>query len=122
MFKDIVLKRCKEFYAADLVDFVFDILENYHKRRLIKFSSYRVSKPELLYETFCTKSHDLMVSQIDEKSFYITSSVDSNYRYTVFIKDDYEFCDCPAGQCGSFCKHIYAVHLNGYIQQKIVQF
>jgi len=55
-----------------------------------------------------------MVSQIDEKLFNVTSSVDSNYRYTVFIKDDYEFCDCPAGQCGSFCKHICAVHLNGY--------
>jgi len=114
IFKDIVLERCKAFNAAALVDFVFDVLENYHKRRLIKFSSYRVSKPELLYKSFCTKAHDLIVSQIDELSFNVTSSVDNNNRYTVFIKNDYEFCDCPAGQCGSFCKHICAVHLNGY--------
>jgi len=77
------------------------------------FSVYSL-KPELLYKSFCTKAHDLMVSQIDEKSFNVTSSVNSNYIYTVFIKDDYEFCDCPAGQCGSLCKHICAVHLNGY--------
>ncbi|KAF0692113.1 SWIM-type domain-containing protein [Aphis craccivora] len=40
VFKDIVLERCKAFNSAALVDFICKILEDYHKRRLIKFSSF----------------------------------------------------------------------------------
>jgi len=42
IFKDIVLERCKAFNAAALFDIVFNVLENYRKRRLIKCSPYTV--------------------------------------------------------------------------------
>lgn len=56
IFKDIVLERCKAFNTAALVDFVFKVLEEYHKRRLIKFASYRVTKPQFHYKKFLDKA------------------------------------------------------------------
>lgn len=48
--------------------------------------------------------------------YYVSSSTQSSY-YTVRSLENYEFCDCPAGQGGAFCKHICAVHLNGFVVQ-----
>jgi len=49
IFKDIVLEHCKAF---NLVDFVLEVVENYHTSCLIKFVSYRMSKPTLEYQSF----------------------------------------------------------------------
>ncbi|KAE9522113.1 hypothetical protein AGLY_017501 [Aphis glycines] len=48
--------------------------------------------------------------------YYVSSSTQNSY-YTVRSLENYEFCDCPAGQGGAFCKHICAIHLNGFVVQ-----
>lgn len=63
VFKDIVLERCKAFNAAALVDFVGNTLEDYQRRRLLKYANVRVSKPELYFQTFCQLSKGLIVQK-----------------------------------------------------------
>lgn len=115
IFKDIVLERCKAFNAAALVDFVFEVLENYHTRRLIKFISYRVAKPTLEYQSFCKKAKNLQVTSVNESTFHVHSSLDNQLVYTVNFKNDYQYCDCPAGQGGAYCKHICAIYLSNNV-------
>jgi len=113
VFKDIVLERCKAFNSAALVDFICKILEDYHKRRLIKFSSFRVTKFEIMFQNFCNKAKLLNVKQKNDTTYEINSSSGNNF-YTVIRNDKLNFfCDCAAGQGGGFCKHICAVHLFG---------
>lgn len=94
-----------------LVDFVFEVLESYHTRRLIKFVSYRVTKLTLEYQSFCKKAKSLKVTSINESIFHVNSSADDQLVYTVNFKNNYQFCDCPAGQGGAYCKHICAIYL-----------
>jgi len=35
-----------------------------------------------------------------------------NNLCTVNFKNDYQYCDCPAGQGGAYCKHICAIYLS----------
>lgn len=113
VFKDIVLERCKAFNSAALVDFICKILEDYHKRRLIKFSSFRVTKFEIIFQNFCNKAKLLEVNQKNDTTYEINSSSGNNF-YTVIKNDKLNFfCDCAFGQGGRFCKHICAVHLFG---------
>lgn len=73
VFKDIVLERCKAFNAAALVDFVGNTLEDYHRRRLLKYANVRVSKPELHFQKFCQLSKGLIVQKENEqtKTYFI---------------------------------------------------
>jgi len=116
VFKDIVLERCKAFNAAALVDFVCTVLEQYHQKRLIKYASSRVTKPELQYRRFCQMAKDIKVQQVDGTLYHVTSSADDDIVYKVY--SDMEQCDCPAGQGGAFCKHLCAVHLQSGIDLK----
>ena len=54
--------------------------------------------------------------QVDGDVYNVTSSTQNCY-YTVRSLENYEFCDCPAGEGGAFCKHICAVHLNRFVVQ-----
>lgn len=53
--KDIILERCKSFNVVALLDFITNILESYHKRRLISFASNRKTKNNLNYLKFKDK-------------------------------------------------------------------
>jgi len=37
----------------------------------------------------------------------------------VQVNNGYEHCECPVGSGGSFCKHICAIHYNGFIIKNI---
>jgi len=119
IFKDVVLERCKAFNAAALVDFIFKVLEDYHKRRLIKFATYRVTKPILHYKSFLEKAKNLKVTKVNDNSYLVTSSSNVGIEYMVQVNNGYEHCECPAGSGGSFCKHICAIHYNGFIIENI---
>jgi len=109
VFKDIVLERCKAFNAAALVDFVGTVLEQYHQKRLLKYASARVTKPELQYRRFCHMAKNTKLQQMAPNVYHVTSSVDEDVVYQVH--SDIEQCDCPFGQGGAFCKHLCAVHI-----------
>lgn len=109
IFKDIVLERCKAFNAAALVDFISSVLEDYHKRRLLKYAGSRVAKPELNFQKFCFQSKGLNVDKVNDNLYYVNSSKDANIMYSVHT--DIESCDCLAGQGGKFYKHLCAVYL-----------
>lgn len=94
VFKDIVLERCKAFNAAALVDFVGNTLEDYHRRRLLKYANVRVSKPEFHFQKFCQLSKGLIVQKQNEHLYYVSSSTVENMFYSVDIEN--ETCDCPA--------------------------
>lgn len=110
IFKDIVLERCKAFNVGALVDLVATVLENYHKRRLLKYAAgSRASKPELHFQKFCIQTKGLQVDKVNDNLFYVNSFKNENIVYSVHI--DTGVCDCPVGQGGKFCKHQYAVFL-----------
>lgn len=113
IFKDIVLERFKVFNAAALVDFVFKVLEEYHKRCLIKFASYRVTKPQLHYKFFLDKAKELEVTCINKTMYTVSSTTETHLTYNVLLINEYECC--PTGIGGKFCKHICAVHSNGFL-------
>jgi len=120
--KDVVLERCKTFNAAALVDFIFKILEDYHKRRLIKFATYRVTKPILHYKSFLEKAKHFKITKVNNTSYLVTSSQSSfnvDIEYMVQVNNGYEHCECAVGRGGSFCKHICAIHYNGFIIENI---
>jgi len=87
IFKDIVLVRCKAFNSAALVDFIYDVLENYHTRRLIKYATYRVTNLELCYKKCIKKAEHLQVS-VDGDVYNVTSSTQNCY-YTVRSLENY---------------------------------
>jgi hypothetical protein len=116
IFKDIVLDRCRAFNAAALVDFICNILESYHQRRLLKFASCKVTGPELHYRRFCSRAATLTVVSVSNSTFHVTSATDDQLLYTVSTADGVVLCDCYAGQGGAFCKHICAVALAGNAQ------
>lgn len=120
IFKDVVLDSCKAFNAAALVDFMFKVLENYHKRRLIKYESYSITKPEIQYKSFCNKANDLKVIKIDNTSYKVSSYSNNDTFYEVKIYDGFEHCECAFGQGGTFCKHICAIHLNGFSIENVI--
>lgn len=37
----------------------------------------------------------------------------------VQVNNGYKHCECPVGSGGSFCKHICAIHYNGFIIENI---
>jgi hypothetical protein len=119
IFKDIVLQRCKAYNAAALVDFIFQVLEDYHKRRLIKFVSYRVTKGQLMYNSLLHKTKELKVTQVTSTKYNVSSLTTSDLTYDVIVYDGYEYCECPAGIGGAFCKHICAIHYNGFIVENM---
>lgn len=100
--------------CSALVDFVFEVLENFLTRRLIKFVSYRVAKHTLEYQSFCKKAKNLQVTYVNESTFHVHSSLDNQLVYTVNFKNDYQYYGCPAGQGGAYCKHICAIYLSNY--------
>ncbi|KAE9531995.1 hypothetical protein AGLY_010197 [Aphis glycines] len=102
VFKDIVLERCKAFNSAILFDFICKILEDYHKKCLIKFSLFRVTKFEIIFQNFCNKAKLLNVKQKNDTTYEINSSSGNNFCTVIYT-----------GQGGRFCKHICAVHLFG---------
>ena len=109
IFKDIVLERCKSFNACALVDFVCNVFESYHKRKLMRFASSRNTKPELAYLKLTHKAKDLIVTQITDIEFYVQSSNDRNLLY--LVDTEMGLCDCPEGNGGKFCKHLCAVDM-----------
>lgn len=114
IFKDIILQRCRVYNAMALVKFVTEVLEEYHKKRLLKFANSRVSKPYISYFNFIKKSKNLIVTEITKHTFHVSSSQDSKLLYTVNITT--ETCDCFEGFSGKFCKHIFAIHLKTNMQ------
>jgi len=78
----------------------------------MKFVSYRVTKPTLESQSFCKKAKNLQVISVNESTFHVHSSLDNQLVYTVNFKNDYQYCDCPAGQGGAYCKHICAIYLS----------
>lgn len=105
--KDIILERCKSFNVVALLGFITEILETYHKRRLISFASNRHSKNNLSYLKFKNKTNNLRVQKIDEETFLVSSDKDKNMEYTILTNCG--LCNCPSGTGGAFCKHLYAV-------------
>lgn len=59
IFKDIVLEICTAFNATTLIDLICKILEDSHKRRLIKFSLFPVKKFEIISQHFYNKVKSL---------------------------------------------------------------
>lgn len=90
-----------------LLGFITEILETYHKRRLISFASNRHSKNNLSYLKFKNKTSNLTVQKIDVETFLVSSDKDKNMNYTVLTNCG--LCNCPSGTGGAFCKHLYAV-------------
>jgi hypothetical protein len=58
IFKDVVLERCKAFNMCALAEFIANVLENYHKRRLLRFSNSRSTSATLLYSSFMMKAKE----------------------------------------------------------------
>lgn len=109
VFKDVVLKRCKAFNPVALAEFVVKVLEKHHQRRIQKFASFRVSKPEHEYKKFCIKATNLKVEKIQNNLFHVSSATHSNVVYKVH--SELGLCECPAGIGGAFCKHLCAVDM-----------
>lgn len=110
VFKDIILARCKAFNSNALLEFVTDVLESYHKRRMLKHANNRVTHHDILYENFKNHSIGLDVQEINVSTYYVTSSKDKQMLYTVNTTFP-TFCDCHSGIGGAYCKHICAVEL-----------
>jgi len=68
-----------------------------------------VEKPTLEYQSFCKKAKNL---QVNESTFHVHSLLDNQLVYSYNFKNDYQYCDCPAGQGGAYCKHICAIYLS----------
>jgi len=51
--------------------------------------------------------------------YTVSSSTETNLTYNVLLLNGYEYCDCPAGIGGKFCKHICAIHSNGFLVENI---
>jgi len=98
--KDVVLQRCKAFNAVALVDFVCNVLEKYHTRRLIAFANPHNTRPEMQYRRFFVKSADLDVEQQSEGVYLVTSATEPGLKNEV--NTDTELCDCPHGIGGPF--------------------
>ncbi|KAJ8928871.1 hypothetical protein NQ314_018506 [Rhamnusium bicolor] len=109
VFKDVVLKRCRAFNPVALAEFVINVLETHHQKRIQKFASFRVSKPELEFKKFCTKANDLIVKKISYNLFHVSSAENENIVYGVH--SELNLCECPTGIGGAFCKHLCAVHI-----------
>lgn len=105
--KDIILQRCKAFNVVALTDFVTEILENYHVRRLLSYANNRQSKNNIMYNSVLKRTVGLDVIKVDEFTYHVSSSKDKNMFYTVSAK--YAFCDCHQGSGGVYCKHLCAV-------------
>ncbi|KAJ8929794.1 hypothetical protein NQ314_017483 [Rhamnusium bicolor] len=105
--KDVMLERCKSFNAVALLDFITNILEHYHRRRLISFASNRRSKNNLNYLKLKKNIVNLTVTKIDEETFLVSSSQDKNMSYTVLT--NCALYDYASGTEGAFCKHLCAV-------------
>jgi len=44
----------------------------------------------------------------------VSSHSNNDIYYVVKVYDGFEHCECAFGQGGKFCKHICALHLNGF--------
>jgi len=102
------LQDVKRSTQLALVDLVFKVLEEYHKRGLIKFASCRVTKPQLHNKKFLDRAKDLEVTCINKTMYTVSSSTEAHLKYNVLLINEYEYCDCPAGIGGKFGKHICA--------------
>lgn len=120
IFKDLVLQRCKAFNASALLDFVCKVFENYHKKRLLSFANHRKNKYDLVYSKLKQKAKNLLVKNISNNQYLVTSGSDNQLLYTVRIDVDTYFgmCDCPSGVGGKFCKHICAVEETYHVLSK----
>ncbi|KAJ8970404.1 hypothetical protein NQ317_017186 [Molorchus minor] len=113
IFKDLVLQRCKAFNSCALIDFVCNVFENYHKRRIISFANYRKNKNDLIYSKLKFKAKNLLVDKLTESQYLVMSESDNKLLYTVDM--NIGMCDCIAGQGGKFCKHMCAVEENFHL-------
>lgn len=107
VFKDIVSKRCRAFNPVAFVEFVTNALETHQQRRIQRFASFRVAKPELGFKKFYKRANDL---QSQHNLYHVNSTKEISVVYTVYT--DLNICECPAGIGGAFCKHLCAVQVN----------
>lgn len=118
IFKYVVLQRCKAFNSCALIDFVCNLFDNYHKRRLIDFANCRRDKKlQPHYAKFVHKSDTSEIIQRSEYEFKVTSSCLTDI-YTVNTK--WQTCDCLYGRGGRYCKHMCAVEIKNNIQIKCI--
>ncbi|CAG9817739.1 unnamed protein product [Phaedon cochleariae] len=106
--KDLVLQRCEAFNTVSLVEFISSSLEDFYKKKLLRYASSRDNKLLIYFTKFCKKSVDLRVVKVSEDQFTVTSAADETFLYLVNTK--LEVCDCPEGAVGKFCKHLCAVY------------
>lgn len=112
VFKDVILQRCKAFNSIALLEFVVKILESYHTRKMLNYANNRATRHDILYDKFKGSASKLQVQSINEETYNVTSSTDSQVLYTVNFKDGFTCCDCFSGSGGAYCKHICAVEQN----------
>lgn len=105
--KDIILERCKTFNAVALLEFIINVLEKYHFRRLLAYANYRHNKNEIMFSKLLGRAENLVVQKKDNQTYLVVSSSDPKMFYTVLL--DFALCDCNRGAGGAYCKHICAV-------------
>lgn len=105
--KDVVLQRCKAFNACALVEFITSIFENYCQRRIISYANTRKTK-DSKYAMFINSAKNITnVSKVNDFEYSVESENKPNTFYTV--RADVAICDCDAGKCGKFCKHLCSI-------------
>ena len=105
--KDVILQRCKAFNACALVDFITSIYENYFQRRIISYANTRKTK-DSIYAMFMKTARNIKnISRVNDNEYSVESEANSNTFYTV--RADLAVCDCDAGKCGRFCKHLCSI-------------
>lgn len=105
--KDIILQRCKAFNACALVDFITSIFENYFQRRIISYANTRKTK-DSIYAMFVKTAKTIKnIARVNDYEYSVESATIPNTFYTV--RADAGVCDCEAGKCGKFCKHLCSI-------------
>lgn len=108
--KDVILQRCKAFNACALVDFMTSIFENYFMRRIVSYANTRKTK-DSIYAMFINTSRNIKnISKVNDNEYSVESETSPNTFYTV--RADLAVCDCDAGKCGKFCKHLCSIEQN----------
>lgn len=117
IFKDVVLQRCRAFNSCALVDFICNVFDGYHKRRLIEFAnSRRDQKLSYHYAKFLNKIDTTQIMKRNDFEYKVTSKKGDDI-YTVNVK--WQTCDCDYGRGGRYCKHMCAVEVKYNIQLSI---